>query len=164
MTEFINILGIFSLIFGFWPLIVLAPLNWRRDNLLGMIYVWGFFAVFRVLFIFFSITPSKLVIDEPLNTYIFILAGGILFSIYFLRKKISNGRNSTKRKEPTTGISPQQFMLTNSVSTSPKFIPLCPKCGHKMVFRTAKKGVNAGKKFWGCSRYPECNGTVKIAE
>jgi superfamily I DNA and/or RNA helicase/very-short-patch-repair endonuclease len=40
--------------------------------------------------------------------------------------------------------------------------PLCPKCNAPMVLRTAKKGRNAGKQFYGCSRYrPKwgCNGT-----
>ncbi|MCI5192328.1 MAG: nuclease [Candidatus Electrothrix sp. AU1_5] len=32
----------------------------------------------------------------------------------------------------------------------------CPQCGKAMVLRTAKKGVNTGKQFWGCSAYPEC--------
>ena len=40
--------------------------------------------------------------------------------------------------------------------------PFCPKCGSKMVLRTAKKGRYAGKNFWGCSRYPDCNGILKI--
>ncbi|MET0107228.1 MAG: NERD domain-containing protein [Sedimenticola sp.] len=32
----------------------------------------------------------------------------------------------------------------------------CPKCGSSMVLRTAKRGKNEGKKFWGCSAYPKC--------
>ena len=38
--------------------------------------------------------------------------------------------------------------------------PRCPKCGSEMILRTAKSGPNAGKKFWGCSTYPECRGMV----
>lgn len=34
----------------------------------------------------------------------------------------------------------------------------CPKCGSPMVERTAKSGSNAGKRFWGCSRFPACRG------
>jgi Protein of unknown function (DUF2726)/Topoisomerase DNA binding C4 zinc finger len=34
--------------------------------------------------------------------------------------------------------------------------PICPKCGIPMVSRTASKGQNAGKQFWGCSNYPRC--------
>jgi uncharacterized protein DUF2726/topoisomerase-like DNA binding C4 zinc finger protein len=41
-------------------------------------------------------------------------------------------------------------------------LPRCPKCGSEMVLRTAKRGDNQGGKFWGCSRYPECDGTVNI--
>ena len=35
----------------------------------------------------------------------------------------------------------------------------CPKCGSRMVKRTARRGYNAGSQFWGCSRYPSCKGT-----
>ena len=40
--------------------------------------------------------------------------------------------------------------------------PLCPQCGKPMIKRMAKKGMNAGKEFWSCSAYPECNGTRSI--
>ena len=38
----------------------------------------------------------------------------------------------------------------------------CPKCGSLMVLRTAKKGKEAGNKFYGCSRYPKCRATLPI--
>lgn len=38
-------------------------------------------------------------------------------------------------------------------------VPACPSCGAAMVRRVAKKGVNSGREFWGCSRYPACKGT-----
>jgi len=34
---------------------------------------------------------------------------------------------------------------------------LCPKCESAMTLRTTRKGLNAGKQFWGCSRYPQCS-------
>lgn len=37
---------------------------------------------------------------------------------------------------------------------------LCPKCGKPMVLRTASRGTNQGKQFWGCSGFPKCR-TVK---
>jgi restriction system protein len=37
-------------------------------------------------------------------------------------------------------------------------VPSCPTCGGQMVMRTAKRGANAGKDFWGCSGYPRCRG------
>lgn len=33
---------------------------------------------------------------------------------------------------------------------------LCPRCGSKLVLRTAKKGTNAGNQFYGCSGFPKC--------
>lgn len=38
----------------------------------------------------------------------------------------------------------------------------CPKCGRKLVTRTAKKGYNAGKEFIGCSGYPQCDFTRRL--
>ena len=40
----------------------------------------------------------------------------------------------------------------------------CPKCEREMVLRIAKKGANAGKKFWGCSAYPKCRSIIQIPE
>ena len=40
--------------------------------------------------------------------------------------------------------------------------PACPKCGQPMRQRTAAKGRNAGKPFWGCTAYPTCNGILEI--
>lgn len=37
--------------------------------------------------------------------------------------------------------------------------PACPQCDRPMALRTARKGPNAGRQFWGCSGYPECKGT-----
>ncbi|AEB09761.1 topoisomerase DNA-binding C4 zinc finger domain-containing protein [Desulfobacca acetoxidans] len=38
--------------------------------------------------------------------------------------------------------------------------PKCPKCNSPMVLRTARRGIHAGNKFYGCSRYPSCKGTM----
>ena len=35
----------------------------------------------------------------------------------------------------------------------------CPICGSEMVLRTARRGSNSGKQFWGCERFPSCKGT-----
>ena len=40
--------------------------------------------------------------------------------------------------------------------------PQCPKCGERMVKRVARKGRNAGGKFWGCPRFPKCRGVRQI--
>jgi restriction system protein len=33
---------------------------------------------------------------------------------------------------------------------------ICPKCGSELVLRTAKKGINQGRQFYGCSGFPKC--------
>lgn len=40
--------------------------------------------------------------------------------------------------------------------------PQCPKCGKPMLRRLQKKGQQQGREFWGCSDYPNCNGTRPI--
>lgn len=57
------------------------------------------------------------------------------------RSHVKNVRNIIKEKEN-------------------KGTPVCPKCGSSMVLRAVKKGENAGKKFWGCERFPSCRGVV----
>ena len=41
-------------------------------------------------------------------------------------------------------------------------VVLCPKCGAPMIRRTAAKGSNAGKAFYGCSKFPACRCIVPI--
>jgi ssDNA-binding Zn-finger/Zn-ribbon topoisomerase 1 len=40
--------------------------------------------------------------------------------------------------------------------------PTCPNCGHPTKLRTARQGPFIGEEFWGCSRYPDCRGIVKL--
>ena len=46
--------------------------------------------------------------------------------------------------------------LDNTMSGTSSEELICPKCGSKLVLRTAKKGPNAGNQFYGCSSYPGC--------
>lgn len=39
---------------------------------------------------------------------------------------------------------------------------VCPKCGLELVLRTAKRGVNQGKQFYGCLGFPKCRYTREI--
>ena len=39
---------------------------------------------------------------------------------------------------------------------------ICPKCGSKMILRTATKGERTGKQFWGCSTFPKCKCIINI--
>lgn len=49
----------------------------------------------------------------------------------------------------------------NDSSKASAQIPACSLCGKTMVLRTAKKGKNEGKQFWGCTGYPDCKGALE---
>jgi restriction system protein len=47
-------------------------------------------------------------------------------------------------------------------STDVQKPPSCPQCGKPMVLRIARRGANAGNRFWGCSTYPACKGSLSF--
>lgn len=56
-------------------------------------------------------------------------------------------------------VEEKRKFLPKPVSTTPLVagsIRKCPRCGGVLVLRTAKKGEWTGRKFWGCSNYPQC--------
>ncbi len=48
--------------------------------------------------------------------------------------------------------------------TAPITGPMCPACGGEMVRRIARRGPSAGHEFFGCARFPACQGTVPIPD
>lgn len=65
--------------------------------------------------------------------------------------------DGAKLNEMFSGIS-----IEDSDATVRSERPACPVCGSSMTKRTAKKGANAGKQFWGCITFPKCRGTISI--
>ena len=43
-------------------------------------------------------------------------------------------------------------------------VDTCPRCGGKLVLRTAKSGPNMGKQFYGCSNFPKCRFTKEYTQ
>ena len=41
-------------------------------------------------------------------------------------------------------------------------VPVCARCGGRMVLRTGQSGARKGQKFWGCSNYPACRYTKNV--
>ncbi|MBI2890156.1 MAG: four helix bundle protein [Nitrospirae bacterium] len=79
----------------------------------------------------------------------FIQEGG--YSEQLATARLEERRRRKKADDPSDPSDP----------TDPNdLIPPCPKCGKPMALRTAQKGKSAGKRFWGCSGYPECKGIV----
>jgi restriction system protein len=59
----------------------------------------------------------------------------------------------------STKVAPVITKLFNSINDQNK---ACPKCSSILVLRTAKKGMNTGGQFWGCSAYPKCRHTESV--
>ncbi|MCP8467885.1 restriction endonuclease [Pseudomonas sp. ZM23] len=76
------------------------------------------------------------------------LVDGIL-----LKRWISNYSEDT----PTISLA-----SNSAQKTAPPEIPLCPVCNEIMKIRTARRGLNVGKEFWGCSKFPVCRGVRGI--
>ncbi|KAF0181917.1 MAG: NERD domain-containing protein [Nitrospirae bacterium] len=58
-------------------------------------------------------------------------------------EKLRNGQGSSRQHAQS---------LRDRYSDTAK----CPKCGGRLVERTARNGPRAGEKFIGCSSYPKC--------
>ncbi|HEY6640864.1 restriction endonuclease [Povalibacter sp.] len=74
-----------------------------------------------------------------------------------LQEMIEESRSAEPYLEPT--ITNARATTTWSAGSAG---PSCPRCGSSMVGRTAKRGANAGSRFWGCPKYPDCRGTKEI--
>lgn len=69
--------------------------------------------------------------------------------------------NNIKKKQHATGTentSKEKAPIPTTVSpvTSEPDILTCPRCDGKLLLRTAAKGANAGRQFYGCSNFPKC--------
>lgn len=51
---------------------------------------------------------------------------------------------------------------SSEVLNKSTMIPNCPQCGDPMLKRIAKKGVNVGNVFWGCTGFPKCRGVRSV--
>ncbi len=59
--------------------------------------------------------------------------------------------NNSTVKSKALNVEVATASISNDAETQ-----ICPKCGAKLVLRTAKKGANEGKQFYGCSNFPKC--------
>lgn len=78
-----------------------------------------------------------------------------------LAKMIRSVRRTPRVPAPvaTVAAAPAAVRPGQTVGSAPQAVPSCPRCRTAMVLRTAKRGTNAGTQFWGCPRYPGCQGT-----
>ena len=94
MSSLLQILfPVFDMVFDFWFVLILAPLQNRKNGFKSMIYVWAFWAVIRII-LFFNPEPLKtsFFIPEPLNTILFFVTGVVLIVIWFLWNYFKSGQ------------------------------------------------------------------------
>lgn len=82
----------FGYVFTLWPLIVLSPVKWKKENVLASMIIAWTLMLFGWLFAT-TVSPRPLValIPEPLNTYLFFLTGLALLIWALLRESRRQG-------------------------------------------------------------------------
>ena len=98
------------------------------------------------------------------------------FAESFLKKNQENRKNYIEKYEELTKEIEQEKGNTSKVeelkdnSTEESSLKetemrlICPKCGKQLVLRTARRGANAGRQFYGCSNFPKCRFIMNIAD
>lgn len=82
--------------------------------------------------------------------------------LYEKLKKLTNADANKKQQHIDTINQKYHNEIKNEEDVSekaevqPSSDMICPRCGNELVLRTAKKGENAGKQFYGCSAFPKC--------
>jgi hypothetical protein len=83
ISVFQILFPLFDIVFDFWPFLILAPLQNRRSGIRNMVFVWGLWAIIRII-LFFNPEPisKSMLIPEPLSTILFFVTGVILIAIW----------------------------------------------------------------------------------
>lgn len=93
MSSLLQILfPVFDMVFDFWFVLILAPLQNRKSGIRNMVYVWAFWAVIRIILFFNPESISSFMIPEPLNTILFFITGFVLIAIWFLWNYYKSGQ------------------------------------------------------------------------
>lgn len=80
-------------------------------------------------------------------------------NINMLQKMISRQLDEFKHEGGFTEGLSKERLAAQTAQAQEQGAPQCPLCGKPMIKRTIKRGTKAGRQFWGCSSYPECQGT-----
>ncbi len=76
-----------------------------------------------------------------------------------ITERIESGRLSPSFKTNREHVKHVRNIVAEKEKES---TPSCPKCGSLMVLRETKKSQNTGKKFWGCTKFPQCREIMNI--
>lgn len=112
--------GVASLLFPLWPLMMLMPLTANRrsrrsgPNLAQFLMVWLLAAILRVSLFLFAGTTSSFLLPEPSSTILFSLVGVFLFALLLRRQRGLSGTlwraaGEANRPDDLLVLSPRQF-------------------------------------------------------
>jgi len=82
-------------LFAFWPVLLAAPLSWKRTSINSFLMLWGFLFLVRVSLLFLDDEGISF-IPEPLSTILFFVAGLALFVVVIFQRKRMGGNKSIK--------------------------------------------------------------------
>lgn len=71
------------------------------------------------------------------------------------QQQVADAEGKLKRLKATSGITKSDHLA--SLKQRHASTGVCPKCGGRMVARTAR---NSGKQFLGCANFPKCRHTI----
>jgi restriction system protein len=78
---------------------------------------------------------------------LFLYNGGALLEL------LARGRDAA---------SPGGRLILDRAERSSSRTPACPLCRRTMQLKVAKQGTRTGKRFFGCSAFPDCRGTINV--
>ncbi len=70
----------------------------------------------------------------------------------------------TKLYPLTQADAAQKALHIKNIEQKKQSITSCPRCGGKLILRTASTGSRQGKRFIGCSNYPGCRYIQNLAD
>lgn len=147
-----------------------------KENLQSFFVIWLILIILNQIFIFGAcFAPYCLIAALP---HTGLIAG--LIVIFMNKEEIKsekvphNKTNSSEFKKKDEELNQlaieknrKNSYIVQEIEDEIDFIddiqnPFCPKCGSKMILRTAKTGKYEGSKFWGCSSFPKCKSIINI--
>ena len=135
--------------------------NWRRRSI-GVATVREMFGVLvaesaREVFVVCSGTFTADAVRFAKGKPIHLVDGDMLMEMVVrVRGDDSNAVHASSAPQEPLDATARGQEPDGPESTHPG-APRCPSCGGNLVVRTARKGKNAGRRFWGCETFPKCH-------
>ena len=134
--------------------------NWRKQRI-GVATVREMFGVLvaesaREAFVVgsgtFTADAVRFAKGKPINL---VDGDALMEMVARVRRDGSNAVNASSAHQAPLDAQAHGQEPDGPESTHPG-APSCPRCGGNLVVRTARKGKNAGRRFWGCETFPKC--------